>query len=119
MDERLAIDMGAAAAAVVASRVTTVHGSADATIPVEDAHAFARVTPQHSLHVVEVRGRVGRGAWGAGRGCARICAFGGLAARVEVWGRVWCGVGWSVNRGRSNVIPLVRRWMRIVVVRGM
>ncbi|KAE8700330.1 translation machinery-associated protein 22 [Hibiscus syriacus] len=34
-------------------RVLTVHGSADETIPVEDAFEFAKIIPNHKLHVVE------------------------------------------------------------------
>ncbi|CAD6238166.1 unnamed protein product [Miscanthus lutarioriparius] len=31
----------------------TVHGSADKTIPVEDAYEFAKHVPNHKLHVIE------------------------------------------------------------------
>ena len=34
-------------------RFLTVHGSADKTIPVEDAHEFAKHIPNHKLHVIE------------------------------------------------------------------
>ena len=34
-------------------RFLTVHGSADKTIPVEDAHEFANHIPNHKLHVIE------------------------------------------------------------------
>ena len=34
-------------------RVLTVHGSADETIPVEDALEFAKIIPNHKLHIVE------------------------------------------------------------------
>lgn len=34
-------------------RFLTVHGSADKTIPVEDAHEFVKHIPNHKLHVIE------------------------------------------------------------------
>lgn len=34
-------------------RVLTVHGSADEVIPVEDAFEFAKLIPNHKLHIVE------------------------------------------------------------------
>ena len=34
-------------------RVLTVHGSADQVIPVQDALEFAKIIPNHKLHVVE------------------------------------------------------------------
>ncbi|KAK8483892.1 hypothetical protein V6N13_144809 [Hibiscus sabdariffa] len=34
-------------------RVLTVHGSADETIPVEDAFELAKIIPNHKLHIVE------------------------------------------------------------------
>jgi len=34
-------------------RFLTVHGSADKTIPVEDAYEFAKHVPNHKLHVIE------------------------------------------------------------------
>ncbi|KAI8553477.1 hypothetical protein RHMOL_Rhmol05G0019200 [Rhododendron molle] len=34
-------------------RVLTVHGSADEVIPVEDALEFAKIIPNHKLHIVE------------------------------------------------------------------
>ncbi|XP_058213664.1 uncharacterized protein LOC131325422 isoform X1 [Rhododendron vialii] len=34
-------------------RVLTVHGSADETIPVDDAVEFAKIIPNHKLHVVQ------------------------------------------------------------------
>ncbi|XP_044471718.1 uncharacterized protein LOC123200559 isoform X2 [Mangifera indica] len=34
-------------------RVLTVHGSADQSIPVQDAHEFAKIIPNHKLHIVE------------------------------------------------------------------
>ncbi|KAK4265649.1 hypothetical protein QN277_026673 [Acacia crassicarpa] len=35
------------------SRVFTVHGSADQAIPVSDAYEFAKILPNHKLHIVE------------------------------------------------------------------
>ncbi|KAH7513137.1 hypothetical protein FEM48_Zijuj12G0164600 [Ziziphus jujuba var. spinosa] len=34
-------------------RVLTVHGSADEIIPVEDAYEFAKIIPNHKLHIIE------------------------------------------------------------------
>ncbi|XP_057967641.1 uncharacterized protein LOC131157472 isoform X1 [Malania oleifera] len=34
-------------------RVLTVHGSADETIPVADAFEFAKIIPNHTLHIIE------------------------------------------------------------------
>lgn len=34
-------------------RILTVHGSADQVIPVQDALEFAKIIPNHKLHVVE------------------------------------------------------------------
>lgn len=34
-------------------RVLTVHGSADEVIPVEDALEFAKIIPNHKLHIIE------------------------------------------------------------------
>jgi len=34
-------------------RVLTVHGSSDSVIPVEDASEFAKIVPNHKLHVIE------------------------------------------------------------------
>ena len=34
-------------------RVFTVHGSADTIIPVEDAFEFAKILPNHKLHIIE------------------------------------------------------------------
>jgi pimeloyl-ACP methyl ester carboxylesterase len=36
-----------------ACRVFTIHGSADEIIPVEDALEFAKIIPNHSLHIIE------------------------------------------------------------------
>lgn len=35
------------------NRVLTVHGSSDTVIPVEDAHEFANIIPNHRLHIIE------------------------------------------------------------------
>lgn len=34
-------------------RVLTVHGSADQIISVEDASEFAKIIPNHKLHIIE------------------------------------------------------------------
>ncbi|OMO67281.1 hypothetical protein CCACVL1_20640 [Corchorus capsularis] len=34
-------------------RVLTVHGSADGIVPVEDASSFAKIIPNHQLHILE------------------------------------------------------------------
>ena len=34
-------------------RVFTVHGSADSVIPVKDAFEFAKIIPNHKLHIIE------------------------------------------------------------------
>ncbi|KAJ6762861.1 hypothetical protein OIU79_023578 [Salix purpurea] len=34
-------------------RVFTIHGSADEAIPVEDAFEFAKIIPNHNLHIIE------------------------------------------------------------------
>lgn len=52
--ERLNTDMRAAARSIDNKcRVLTVHGSADEIIPVEDALEFAKLIPNHKLHIVE------------------------------------------------------------------
>jgi fermentation-respiration switch protein FrsA (DUF1100 family) len=38
---------------LVDSRFFTIHGSADKIIPVEDAYEFARLIPNHKLHVIK------------------------------------------------------------------
>eukprot|EP00983_Pelagomonas_calceolata_P035552 1112288-Pelagomonas_calceolata.AAC.3 len=42
LEERMSIDMEAAAKRISLSEVLTVHGKADATIPYQDAEAFSR-----------------------------------------------------------------------------
>lgn len=52
--ERLNTDMRAASVSISKGcRFLTVHGSADKTIPVEDAHEFAKHIPNHELRVIE------------------------------------------------------------------
>ncbi|XP_022729438.1 uncharacterized protein LOC111284773 [Durio zibethinus] len=52
--DRLNIDMREACLKIPGEcRVLTVHGSADKVIPVEDALEFAKIIPNHKLHIVE------------------------------------------------------------------
>ncbi|KAL6615036.1 hypothetical protein ACP70R_037306 [Stipagrostis hirtigluma subsp. patula] len=52
--ERLDTDMHAASVSISQEcRFLTVHGSADETIPVEDAFEFAKLIPNHKLQVIE------------------------------------------------------------------
>ncbi|EOY30430.1 hypothetical protein QUC31_020277 [Theobroma cacao] len=52
--ERLSTDMHEACLKIPREcRVLTVHGSADEIIPVEDALEFAKIIPNHKLHIVE------------------------------------------------------------------
>ncbi|CAO2165295.1 unnamed protein product [Urochloa humidicola] len=52
--ERLNTDMCAASISISKEcRFLTVHGSADKTIPVEDAYEFAKLIPNHKLHIIE------------------------------------------------------------------
>ncbi|XP_022749938.1 uncharacterized protein LOC111299162 [Durio zibethinus] len=54
LTERLRTDMHEACIKMDKEcRVLTVHGSADEIIPVEDALAFAKIIPNHQLHIVE------------------------------------------------------------------
>ncbi|RLN22979.1 hypothetical protein C2845_PM07G13460 [Panicum miliaceum] len=54
LTERLNTDMRAASVSISKEcRFLTVHGSADKTIPVEDAYEFAKLIPNHKLHVIE------------------------------------------------------------------
>ncbi|KAG0538185.1 hypothetical protein BDA96_03G213300 [Sorghum bicolor] len=54
LTERLNTDMHAASVSISKEcRFLTVHGSADKTIPVEDAHEFAKHIPNHKLHIIE------------------------------------------------------------------
>ncbi|CAN0063904.1 unnamed protein product [Ascophyllum nodosum] len=52
-EERAALDMRRTAGAIKRSKVLTVHGKDDATIPVADAFEFDRVLLNHELVVVE------------------------------------------------------------------
>lgn len=38
---------------IIFDRVFTIHGSSDGIIPVQDAHEFAKVIPNHRLHIIE------------------------------------------------------------------
>ncbi|WOK91337.1 hypothetical protein Cni_G00028 [Canna indica] len=52
--DRLNIDMRAACLSIEnGCRVFTVHGSADETIPVEDAFEIAKLISNHKLHIIE------------------------------------------------------------------
>ncbi|XAR53444.1 Feruloyl esterase [Bertholletia excelsa] len=52
--DRLNTNMGEACLQIDQKcRVLTVHGSADEIVPVEDATDFAKVIPDHKLHIVE------------------------------------------------------------------
>ncbi|EOY30437.1 Alpha/beta-Hydrolases superfamily protein [Theobroma cacao] len=52
--ERLRTDMHEACLKIDKEcRVLTVHGSADEIIPIEDALEFAKIIPNHKLHIVE------------------------------------------------------------------
>ncbi|CAO2179480.1 unnamed protein product [Urochloa humidicola] len=52
--ERLNTDMHAASLSISKEcRFFTIHGSADKIIPVEDAYEFARLIPNHKLHVIK------------------------------------------------------------------
>ncbi|XP_020242499.1 uncharacterized protein LOC109820713 isoform X4 [Asparagus officinalis] len=52
--DRLNTNMDAAARSIDRDcRVLTVHGSADEIIPVKDASEFAKLIPNHKLHIVE------------------------------------------------------------------
>ncbi|KAK3161098.1 hypothetical protein QOZ80_1BG0071790 [Eleusine coracana subsp. coracana] len=52
--ERLNTDMRAASLSISKEcRFFTIHGSADEVIPVEDAYEFAKLIPNHKLHVIE------------------------------------------------------------------
>ncbi|KAK9274701.1 hypothetical protein L1049_021952 [Liquidambar formosana] len=54
MLDRLSTDMHKACLMIEKEcRVLTVHGSADEVIPVEDALEFAKIIPNHKLHIIE------------------------------------------------------------------
>eukprot|EP00752_Nemacystus_decipiens_P005125 g4650.t1 len=52
-EERAALDMKRTAEAIKGSKVLTIHGSEDETIPVADAHEFDKVLVNNELVVVE------------------------------------------------------------------
>ncbi len=58
MANRVSLDMDAAARGVRRSQVLTVHGAADETIPVADAHAYA--VREGGLVTSLVRAHLGR-----------------------------------------------------------
>ncbi|XP_051114309.1 uncharacterized protein LOC127239957 [Andrographis paniculata] len=54
MEERLNTNMHDACLSIDKNcKVLTVHGSADEVIPVEDAHEFAKILPNHKLQIIE------------------------------------------------------------------
>ncbi len=53
MHDRMTLDMDPHSRAIKRSRVLTIHGSADATIPVEDAHSFHARIPNSALCIVD------------------------------------------------------------------
>ena len=53
MNARLCHDMMKICQAIRRSSVLTIHGSADKTIPIEDAHEFAKYIKHHQLVVIE------------------------------------------------------------------
>lgn len=38
---------------IIYGRVFTIHGTSDEIIPVEDAFEFAKIIPNHKLHIIE------------------------------------------------------------------
>ncbi len=53
MDNRMSLDMDPHSRAIKRSRVFTIHGSADETIPLEDAHSFHERIPNSELCIVD------------------------------------------------------------------
>lgn len=53
MHERVNLDMAAAASKISLTEVLTIHGSADTTVPVEDAHAYSKAIRPHTLTVID------------------------------------------------------------------
>ena len=51
MNERLTLDMDCVRR--ITARVLTVHGTADTTIPVADAHRYAELIPHHTLRTLD------------------------------------------------------------------
>ncbi|CAB1119634.1 unnamed protein product [Ectocarpus sp. CCAP 1310/34] len=52
-EERAALNMKKTAASITRSKVLTIHGTEDETIPVADAYEFDKVLPNNELVVVE------------------------------------------------------------------
>ncbi|KAG5191779.1 Alpha/Beta hydrolase protein [Tribonema minus] len=53
LDEKAALDMAAECAAIHKSKVHIIHGDADDTIPVRDAHEFHKHLPDSTLTIIE------------------------------------------------------------------
>ena len=53
MNARMSHDMAKICQAVEKSSVLTIHGGADKTIPLADAHEFAKNIKRHELAVIE------------------------------------------------------------------
>ena len=53
MNARMSHDMTKICQAIKKSSVLTIHGGADQTIPLEDAHEFAKNIQHHQLTVIE------------------------------------------------------------------
>ncbi|GJM94091.1 hypothetical protein PR202_ga10707 [Eleusine coracana subsp. coracana] len=52
--ERINTDMRAASLSITKEcRICTIHGSADKIVPVEDAYEFAKLIPNHKLHIIK------------------------------------------------------------------
>ncbi|KAH7533643.1 hypothetical protein FEM48_Zijuj04G0153400 [Ziziphus jujuba var. spinosa] len=57
LTERLTTDMHEACLHIDKDgRVLTVHGTADEIVPVEDAYEFAKIIPNHKLHIIKKAG---------------------------------------------------------------
>jgi len=53
MDRRTALDMQQHSRAITFGKILRIHGSADTTIPVEDAHSFHNTISNSELFVLE------------------------------------------------------------------
>lgn len=53
LEERMNTDMLAATKSITVSEVLTIHGSADATVPAEDAQEFSKNIRCHTLYIVD------------------------------------------------------------------
>lgn len=53
LDNRMSTDMVAAASAIRASKVLTIHGTADAVIPVAEAYRYDELIAGHKLHIIQ------------------------------------------------------------------